>query len=82
VEEVMYQNPKIEDVAVVGVKDVHRGETVKAVIVLKKGETLTNEEITQFCTTHMAIYKVPRIIEFRESLPRSVVGKVLKKELR
>ena len=82
VEEVLYQNPKIEDVAVVGIKDVHRGETVKAVIVLKKGETLTNEEITQFCTTHMAIYKVPRVIEFRESLPRSVVGKVLKKELR
>ncbi|MHB1493454.1 MAG: long-chain-fatty-acid--CoA ligase [Thermoplasmataceae archaeon] len=82
VEEVLYRHPKIEDVAVVGIKDVHRGETVKAVIVLKKGETLTNDEIMRYCTTHLAVYKVPRVIEFRESLPRSVVGKVLKKELR
>ncbi|MHB8360857.1 MAG: long-chain-fatty-acid--CoA ligase [Thermoplasmataceae archaeon] len=82
VEEILYRNPKIEDVAVVGVSDPHRGETVKAVIVLKKGETLTREEIMQYCNTHLAVYKIPRLIEFRETLPRSVVGKVLKKELR
>ncbi|MGP6219636.1 long-chain-fatty-acid--CoA ligase [Caldiplasma sukawensis] len=82
VEEVIFQHPKVDDVAVVGVKDIHRGETVKAVIVLKQGVKMSEDEIKSFCAQRLAVYKVPRIIEFRDSLPRNIVGKVLKRELR
>ncbi|MGP6207472.1 long-chain-fatty-acid--CoA ligase [Cuniculiplasma sp. SKW3] len=82
IEEILYKNPKIEEAAVIGVPDPHRGEDVKAFIVLKKGEKMTDDEVKKFCLKYLAIYKIPRIIEFRESLPKSIVGKVLKKELR
>lgn len=82
IEEILYKNPKIEEAAVIGVPDPHRGEDVKAFIVLKKGEKMTEDEVKQFCLKYLAIYKIPRIIVFRDSLPKSIVGKVLKKELR
>ncbi|MGQ9477739.1 MAG: long-chain-fatty-acid--CoA ligase [Candidatus Bipolaricaulia bacterium] len=82
VEEVLYQHPKVAEVAVIGVPDPYRGETVKAFIVPRSGERPSAEEITQFCRERLAAYKVPRLIEFRESLPKSAVGKVLKRELR
>lgn len=65
-----------------GVKDEYRGETVKAFIVLKEGETCTSEEIISFCKEKLAPYKVPKLVEFRESIPKSAVGKILRKALR
>ena len=59
-----------------------RGETVKAFIVLKEGETATEEEIIAFCRERMAAYRVPRLVEFRTDLPTSLVGKVLRRTLR
>jgi long-chain acyl-CoA synthetase len=66
----------------VGIADPYRGETVKAYIVLKKGEKATAEEIIAFCREKLAAYKVPKLVEFRESLPKSAIGKVLRKVLR
>jgi long-chain acyl-CoA synthetase len=82
VDEVLFQHPKVEFGITVGVPDEYRGETVKAFIVLKKGETVTEKEIIDFCREKLAPYKVPKIVEFRESLPQSAVGKVLRRELR
>ncbi|KGQ21397.2 long-chain-fatty-acid--CoA ligase [Thermus filiformis] len=83
VEEVLYQHPAVQEAAVVGVPDPYRGETVAAFIVLKDEykDKVTREDIEKFCRENLAAYKVPRIIEFRESLPKSAVGKVLKREL-
>ncbi|GAA0369049.1 long-chain-fatty-acid--CoA ligase [Bacillus horti] len=81
VEEVLFEHPKIQEGAVVGISDKYRGETVKAFIVLKQGERLTEEELDQWCRERLAAYKVPRIYEFREDLPKTMVGKVLKRKL-
>jgi long-chain acyl-CoA synthetase len=81
VEEVLYRHPKVQEAAVIGVSDAYRGETVKAIVVPKPGSTPSADEIKKFCAEHLAKYKVPTIIEFRDSLPKSVVGKILKKEL-
>ncbi len=82
VDEVLFAHPKVLEACTVGVPDPYRGETVKAFIVLKPGETATDEEITAYCKEELAAYKVPKIIEFREDLPKSTVGKVLRKELK
>ena len=82
VEAVLFEHPKVKEAAVVGVVDERRGETVKAFIVLKEGETTTEEEIIAFCRERLAAYKAPRIIEFRTDLPKSIIGKVLRRELR
>lgn len=82
VEAVLFENTKILEAAVIGTPDEHRGETVKAFVVLKDGETATEEEIIAFCRERMAVYRVPRVIEFRDDLPKSMVGKVLRRELR
>ena len=82
VEDVIRTYPKVEEVAVVGEKDEHRGETVKAFIVLKQGQQATQEEIVDHCRQYLAVYKLPRIIEFRDSLPKSLIGKVLRRQLR
>ncbi len=81
IEEVLFEYPKIMEAAVIGVPDEYRGETVKAFVVGKKGETLTAEEIIQFCKQKLASFKIPKFIEFRESLPKSNIGKVLKRIL-
>ena len=81
VEEVLYLHRGIKEAAVVGVPDPYRGETVKAFIVPREGVTLDPEEIKQFCREHLAAYKIPRLIEFREELPKSLVGKVLRRAL-
>lgn len=81
VEEVLYLHRGIQEAAVVGVPDAYRGETVKAFIVPKEGHTLDAQEIKEFCRQHLAAYKVPRQIEFRTELPKSLVGKVLRRVL-
>jgi long-chain acyl-CoA synthetase len=82
VEDVLYEHPKVLEAAVVGVPDAQRGERVQAFIVLKPGEQATAEELTAFCRERLAPYKVPRIFEFRESLPKTTIGKVLRRQLR
>ncbi len=82
VEDILFQHPKVELVAVIGAPDEKSGETVKAFIQLKPGETATEEEIFEFSKEKMAGYKRPRHVEFRESLPVSNVGKVLRRVLR
>jgi long-chain acyl-CoA synthetase len=82
VEAVLFEHPKVKEAAVIGVPDEYRGETVKAFVVLKEGESATEEEIVEFCREGMAAYRVPRVIEFRDDLPKSMVGKVLRRELR
>jgi long-chain acyl-CoA synthetase len=82
VEEVLYKHPKVLEAAVIGAPDAYRGETVKAIIVPRPGTTPTADEIKSFCAEHLAKYKVPTIVEFRDSLPKSIVGKVLKRDLR
>jgi len=82
VEAVLFEHPKIKEAAIIGVPDERLGETVKAFVVLKEGETATAEEIIAFCREGMAAYRVPRIVEFRDDLPKSMIGKVLRRELR
>lgn len=82
VEDILYTNPKVELTAVVGVPDEKSGEKVKAFIKLKQGETATMEEIQAFCKEKMAGYKRPRLIEFRDEIPVSNIGKVLRRVLR
>ena len=82
IDEVLFQHPKVEFAVTVGIPDPYRGETVKAFIVLKEGQTATDREIIVFCKEKMAPYKVPKTVEFRDSLPQSAVGKVLRRALR
>jgi long-chain acyl-CoA synthetase len=85
VEEVLYHHPAVQEVAVVGVPHEYRVETVAAVIVLKPGYEpgeATRQDILAFARKELTPYKVPKIVEFRESLPKSLIGKVLKRELR
>lgn len=82
IDEVLYQHPKISEAVSLGVPDPYRGETVKAFVVLRPGESATAQEIMEFCRERLTGYKVPRLIEFREALPKSAVGKLLRKALR
>jgi long-chain acyl-CoA synthetase len=82
VEDILFQHPKVELAAVIGAPDEKSGEAVKAFIQLKPGETATEEEIKEFSKENMAGYKRPKQVEFRESLPVSNVGKVLRRVLR
>ncbi len=81
VEDVLYEHPKIQDAAVAGITDPRRGETVKAWVVLKPGETATVDEIRDFCKDKLAKYKIPYSVEFRDELPKTMVGKVLRRML-
>jgi len=81
VEEVLHQHPKIKEAAVIGVSSKVREETVKAFVVVKEGEKLSKSEIIQFCKDKLSKYKIPKEIEFRDELPKSSVGKILKRVL-
>ena len=81
VEEVLYEHPKVKEAACYGVPDPYRGQTVKVAIVLKEGESATEDEITEFCRARLARYKVPKLIEFTDELPKSLIGKVLRRVL-
>jgi long-chain acyl-CoA synthetase len=82
VEAVLFEHPKVLEAAVIGTIDERLGEIVKAIVVLKEGETATEEELIAFSRERLAAYKAPRIIEFIDELPKSMVGKVLRRELR
>jgi long-chain acyl-CoA synthetase len=81
VEEVLYEHPKVEEVCVAGVADTYRGEVVKAYVVLREGQQATADELRDFAKTRLAAYKVPRVVEFRDQLPKTMVGKVLRRAL-
>jgi long-chain acyl-CoA synthetase len=81
VEEVLFEHPDVQEAAVVGVPDPYRGETVKAFIVVKQGHEVSAEALDQHCRKRLAAYKVPRQYEFRKELPKTMVGKVLRRQL-
>lgn len=81
VEEVIQQHPKVMEVGVAGIPDPLSGEAVKAWIVLKQGETATLDEIRAHCKESLAGYKVPKQVEFLDELPKTTVGKILRREL-
>ncbi|MDW4527598.1 AMP-binding protein [Rossellomorea marisflavi] len=81
IEEVLYEHPAIQEVVAAGVPDAYRGETVKAYVVLKEGASLTEEELNVYARKYLAAYKVPRIYEFRKELPKTAVGKILRRAL-
>ena len=82
VEDVLYQHEAVREAAVVGVPDAYRGETVKAYVSLRPGQTATAEELIAFCRQQMAAYKYPRQVEFLDELPKTVSGKLLRRDLR
>jgi long-chain acyl-CoA synthetase len=82
VEDVLYTHPAVREAAVVGVKDEYRGETVKAVVSLKAGAEATPAELIEHCKARMAAYKYPRQLEIIAELPKTVTGKILRRELR
>jgi long-chain acyl-CoA synthetase len=82
VEEVLYRHPAILEAAVIGVKHESHGEEVKAIVALKPGASVTQEELIAYCKESLAAYKYPRQIEFRAELPKGPTGKILKRELR
>ena len=81
VEEVIIRMDGVREVAVVGVPDKLMGERVKAVVVLTPGAKIDEEQVKEFCAQHLAQYKVPRIVEFIDALPRNATGKILKRDL-
>jgi len=81
IEDVLYECPKVLEAAVIGVPVEGKGERPKAFVVLKPDQTATEEELIEFCRQNLAPYKVPKFVEFRDSLPKTLVGKVLRREL-
>jgi long-chain acyl-CoA synthetase len=82
IDEILFQHPKILEACSIGVPDAYRGETVKAYVVVKPGETLTADEVIQFSREKLAAYKAPKMVEFIDALPKSAVGKILRKEVK
>jgi long-chain acyl-CoA synthetase len=82
VEDVLYTHPAVREAAVVGVPDAYRGETVKAVVSLRPGVSVTPQALIEYCKARMAAYKYPRLIEIAAELPKTVTGKILRRELR
>ena len=82
IDEVFYQHPKVQEACSIGIPDPRRGENVKVFVVLKEGESATQEALLEYCSTKLAKYKLPTEIEFRKELPKTNVGKILRKQLR
>jgi acyl-CoA synthetase (AMP-forming)/AMP-acid ligase II len=81
VETVLLNHPKVQEAAVVGIPDAKRGQVIRAIVVLKHGETATPQEILSFCKERLASFKMPRQLEFKDSLPKSRTGKIAKRQL-
>lgn len=81
VEEVLYEHEGIQEAVVAGIPDPYRGETVKAYVVLKDGVNISEDELNVYSRKHLAAYKVPRFYEFRDELPKTAVGKILRRKL-
>ncbi len=82
IDELIYKHPKVQEGITVGIPDPYKGERIKVYIVLKEGVTATEEEFKQYFREHLTPYKVPSEIEFRSSLPKSAIGKILRRKLR
>lgn len=82
IDELLMTHPKVLEVCTIGVPDAYRGENVKTYIVVKPGQTLTEDEVKAFCRDSLAAYKVPKLVAFIDALPKSAVGKILRRELR
>jgi len=82
IDEVFYQHPKVQEACSIGIPDPKRGENVKVFVVLREGETATQAEFIEYCKTKLATYKLPAEIEFRKELPKTNVGKILRKQLK
>jgi long-chain acyl-CoA synthetase len=82
VDEILFEHSKILEACTIGVPDPYRGETVKSFVVVKPGETLSEDEIIRYCRDRLAAYKVPRKVEFMEGLPKSAIGKILRREIK
>src|SRR5450759_1772219 len=82
IDEVLYAHPKILEACAIGVLHPTRGEQIKAFVVLREGQTATEQEIIDYCATKLARYKLPTMLEFRKELPKNNVGKILRKTLR
>ena len=82
IDEVLYAHPKVREAVSVGVPHPSRGEVIKAYVVLKEGERCDRSEIIRWCRDRLANYKVPRVVEFRDELPKTMVGKILRRVLR
>jgi long-chain acyl-CoA synthetase len=82
IDELLYAHPKVLEACTIGIPHEYRGETVKCYVVLKKGESSDEASLIEYCREHLAPYKIPKIIEFVEEIPKSTVGKILRRELR
>ena len=82
IDEVLFEHPKIREACTIGIPDAYRGETVKAFVVPETGETITQDEVRAWCKEKLASYKVPKQVEFMDELPKSAIGKVLRRKLK
>ncbi|TFG93545.1 MAG: long-chain fatty acid--CoA ligase [Syntrophobacterales bacterium] len=82
VDEVFYENPKVQEACAIGIPDPRRGENIKVFVVLREGKSATQEEMIEFCRGRLATYKLPTEVEFRDRLPKTETGKILRKDLR
>jgi fatty-acyl-CoA synthase len=82
IEEFIYTHPKVSDVQVIGVPDEQYGEEIMAVVILKEGQTMTEDELKQFVRDHMARHKTPRYVQFVDAFPTNAAGKILKYKMR
>ncbi len=82
IDEVLFEHPKVIEACAIGIPDKYRGETVKAFVVVTQGVTMTEEEVISFCKEKLAAYKVPKTVEFMDDLPKSAIGKIMRKDLR
>ncbi|MEN8212205.1 MAG: long-chain fatty acid--CoA ligase, partial [Thermodesulfobacteriota bacterium] len=82
IDEVLFEHPKVLEACCIGIPHEKRGEAIKAFVILKEGEELTDREVIDYCKTKLATYKLPTVVEFAQELPKSNVGKILRKDLR